>query len=249
VKRQLKRVGAWVRAPRQIPVLGSLAAAIAVFVAVQEFPTVKVLQTYGPNVVAMFLGVAFTVGAVQHFLDRETERRLAPAKRAAIAAAREVMFPLRHMASQTITALAPDRQGFMRADLIGMAPVWRQLLIGADLTVSSGIHDPVSLAPIPLNAFIANEVRASFDAYRVHAGLITQHCPLDIADTIQDLIQGRGNPRLHLLGWGIAGFQTEPDQKLDDLQEALIGAETALNAATVPWERSFPAVYQMNRGA
>jgi hypothetical protein len=94
-------------------------------------------------------------------------------------------------------------------------------------------------------------VRASFDSYRIHVALITQHCPLGLADAIQGLIQGRGNRMLHLIGWGIGGVSKGNGQMLNDLERAFIAAEPAPNSETarVPGERSFPAVYQMNRGA
>lgn len=120
--------------PRNIPVVGSVIACALVVLAVQELPKAKAVQTYGPNVAAMFLGVAFTVGAVQWFLELEQRRLDAPAERAAIAAVREVMFPLRHMISWTIRALAPDDPDLLKSSIVEMASTWRSLLVGADLT-------------------------------------------------------------------------------------------------------------------
>jgi hypothetical protein len=153
----------------------------------------------------MFFGVALTVGAVQFFLDREQRRLRAPAERAAVAAAREVMFPLTHMMSMSAQSLAPDDHNVVKGSPADIAERWGQLMVGADLTMDSlfSRHVGSGFTPIPLAEFIAGEVRASIDAHRAHVAILTREAPTSVAAAIQDLMQGRGNQLLHILGWGM----------------------------------------------
>jgi hypothetical protein len=66
------------RRERTVPVIGSTLCCVVTVVITQKSPHVPWVQAYGPNIAAMFLGVAFTVGAVQLFLDREQKRLRGP---------------------------------------------------------------------------------------------------------------------------------------------------------------------------
>jgi hypothetical protein len=235
-------------------VIGSAFCSVVIVVITQRSPQVHWVQAYGPNVAAMFLGVAFTVGAVQLFLDREQKRLRAPAERSAVAAAREVWFPVMHMITMSIQSLAPDDASVLKGDFAHVATEWERLMIGADLSISSLFSQPLGsgFRPIPLREFIAGEVRASIDAYRANAALITQFCPPALADAMQDLMQGQGNQLLHLLGWGsISRLHPDPAENsaLRGFVVAFGDATKALDQVGVPVEQSTPATYVRNRGA
>jgi len=212
---------------------------------VQDHPHTGWVQAYGPNVAAMFLGVAFTLGGVQFFLDREQKRLRAPAERAAVGAAREVLISLTDMVIISVLFLnqaeATKTTGFR--DLTQKWGGWIQV---GDLTVDG--PNMFAQAPMPLNRWIGDQVRASVDAYRTFAPLITQYCPPPVAQAAQDLMQGRGNRLIHILGWGtLPRLGSEIGDRVEDFVDSLLDMEAALDESGIATDLSMPATYVRGR--
>jgi hypothetical protein len=196
-------------------------------------PSKSAFRSYGPNLAVMFFGVALTLTGVQFFVEREQRRLGLSAATAAFTAARSVWFPLSGVIRVGLLYWGPARgeTPSFHGDEAALARRCGALFIGAGMAEL----DHRALARDDGVKIVTTYMEEAPATYSTYVDLIAEHCPPNLAATLQDLMQGRGWTLLEMVTAGEVDPRSflGPDTAdvVDDFIGAYIEFSTALKRA------------------